>query len=369
MVLTVPARRHDATVVVAGHFPPPLHGSALATEIVARELGEHLRVLRLRTSPDELARSWRYHAQRVRRVSVAAVRLTLARRHTRVLFLTADAQGGLVYTLALAAVARACGYVVWVQHHSWACISRRRRLMSWVVAVLGGSATHLVSCAVMRHEFQRLYSPPVVRELSVAFTLDVPGVRHPRTATPGALRLGLLSNLRVEKGLVTVLDLVDSARREGDHLHLQLAGPAVSPSDQRIIDQAVETGTAAWSGPVTGEAFEAFFRDIDVFVLPSRHVHESFSLVVWEAMLRAVPVIAFEAGCLTQQAVGAGGRVLSADADFVRSALPILRSWVQEPDSRDRAAAEAAIRAQAMVHEAMEAFRAVLTEMRRRAVG
>src|SRR5438105_15588563 len=38
-----------------------------------------------------------------------------------------------------------------------------------------------------------------------------------------------------------------------------------------------------------------FYRDIDVFVLPSRH-HEGYGLVVAEAMARRLPIVATKSG-------------------------------------------------------------------------
>lgn len=110
----------------------------------------------------------------------------------------------------------------------------------------------------------------------------------------GTFRLGLLATLSEGKG---VLQLVRAFKLLKGNFELIIGGKAVSPEfHNRIIDEINNDNRIALVGYTTPDTF---FKSIDLAVVPSV-VHESFGLVAIEACSKEVPVIASQAGGLTE---------------------------------------------------------------------
>ncbi len=128
-------------------------------------------------------------------------------------------------------------------------------------------------------------------------------------------------------------DTAEGLREAGVPCRLLLAGPVSSANDHRVLrerlDQAAEL--AQYFGPVYGEDRRRFFQDIDVFLLPSLYRHETFGLVVGEALVSGCPVVAFENVCLNPAFVGAAGLVLARDQPFAERAVEWIASLQRDP--------------------------------------
>jgi glycosyltransferase involved in cell wall biosynthesis len=317
---------------------------AVALAELARQLAaSDVEVRTLRTTPGSVSIGATYHARRAITVLTACVRLTWLRRRYKTAILSVDAGYGGVYTVFLAATARLLGFRVILQHHSYAYINQPSRLIRVLVAASGAPALHLLSCECMRKSFADIYRRARRTEaVSIGYVLDYPANAESRGRTPSdqprpeaanALRLGMLSNLTLDKGLDLTIETAVALRQAGIDTVLKLAGPASEPSAQQAIDEAIQRDPelVSYVGPVYGPDKVAFFESIDVFLFPSRYANESFGIVVWEALLAGVPVITYEAGCLTDDAVGDGGLVLPTNDAFVDRAVDRVRSWSTNP--------------------------------------
>lgn len=109
----------------------------------------------------------------------------------------------------------------------------------------------------------------------------------PRPGRP--LRLGFLGQLTWLKGFDVLLTAVD---RLGDEVRLVCGGEGA------LREEATRYEHVELRGRVADQAKEDLFRDIDVLVVPSRA--EGAGIVVMEAAVRGVPVIASTAGGLPE---------------------------------------------------------------------
>jgi glycosyltransferase involved in cell wall biosynthesis len=321
-------------LVLVGHFTPPVYGMAAAMDALGNLLATLGPLVRLRTVPTRSAGRSIHHFRRVCLVSLAAARLLLLRTKSDAVFLSVDAGNGMAYVVVLTWIARRLGYRVVLQHHSYAYISRRSWLAAALVHVGGSRAYHLYSCQSARDEFRRLYPRAVrTRALSVAYAVDSPPQgRTPRDAfTSRRLRVGHLSNLTLEKGLEEVIRFGRVAIHESQVERVILAGPTTGTAERALIDSVAGERGFEYRGPVTGTRKEDFFRDIDVFLFPTRYRNELSPLVIWEAMLRGVPVIAYKAGCLAQAVLGEGNLVLEPSEDFTACAIRRIEQWSRAP--------------------------------------
>jgi glycosyltransferase involved in cell wall biosynthesis len=311
-------------------------------------LASHLKTLGpvvcIRTVPRRRSGGYPYHLDRAYLVVRAASKLLSLRAKCDAVLLSVDAGKGMVYAIALTWVARRLRYRIALQHHSYAYISRRSMLAGLLVDVAGPHAEHLHSCQVACDAFRRVYPRALTtRAVSVAYALQLPP-NHRRAQDPVAariLRVGHLSNLTLEKGLERVIRLGRTAIQQGMVEKVILAGPVTGSAERALIRGALSERGFEYRGLVTGQRKEDFFQDIDVFLFPTRYRNESYGLVVWEAMLRGVPVIAYRAGCLTQASVGLDSLVLEPGDDFTKNAMGQIERWYQHPDEFSRARAAA----------------------------
>ena len=255
------------------------------------------------------------------------------RRHLYVL-----AAGGLgnLYNAVCLAAGRLLGYRLFIDHHSFSYLDRYDPVFGVLVRLAGPTAVHFVRCRRMARQLGDLYHR--VGPIEIAPNLGpAPEPPPDRAGDPERpLVLGHLGNLSHNKGLDLVLAVACRARREGLPVRLVLAGPA-KPADMPLI---LGADGVDYRGPVIGDDKLRFFKEIDVFLFPSRYRIETQPLVLVEATAYGVPVIATGRGCITDDFSPGAHVIVAPDDDFVAIALERLRNWTS-----DRSALTAARRA------------------------
>lgn len=305
-------------------------------------IAAHVRVTTIDTSPRSLARGARYHLRRLLRVLQGLPRILLARMQgVRTLYMPLDEGMGGIWNLAFLLIARATGMRLFLHHHSFRYISDRTGLMAVIVAIAGPEACHVVLCPTMEARLRALY--PRIGDSFVAPN-PVAEPLKPRSGigsvgtTP---TIGMLANLTFEKGVAAFVELIETM----PDIRGILAGPA-DPAVGRFIETAVARlhPRLSWLGPVSGETKETFFEAIDVFVFPTRYRTEAYPLVLAEALIRGVGVIAPDRGCIGALAALEAVDVVGPADDFVACTTVLLRAGFA--DARDRSERRAAVRSQ-----------------------
>jgi glycosyltransferase involved in cell wall biosynthesis len=249
---------------------------------------------------------------------------------------------GILYNIFLLLLSRILLYRIFLHHHSYAYIDRRSLFMDLLIRLGGRETMHICLCPGMAGKLRNIY--PNVGEVTVlsnaALMPRVIPSQHPREAI---IRLGHLGNLFLEKGLDKVIDLFRAVCREGIEGRLVLAGPVPTQESATLINAAIDEFGEGFDyrGAVYGEAKESFFRDIDVFIFPSRYVHETQPLVIFEAMSSGVPVISYSRGCIGDDLSESGGLGIPPGSDFVAATLPIIREWAENRAKLERSSSAA----------------------------
>ena len=331
------------TVLLVGTFPPPIDGMSVVNVAIAAALeARGLRPAIADTSARE-GSGVIYHLRRIVG-HVRAVRRFLTPRGVRISTLCHGVNAGLgmVYTLPLVALARLAGLRIVLYYHSSNYLKRRSPAIGWSVRLAGRDALHVLASERMVWQFRELYAG-AVRFQVIDNCAYVPEVSPPRSVLREPVRLGLLSNLRLEKGLGLAIDTVRRLRLRGVDCKLILAGPLVGEDAIRLADEArCELGPAIeFRGTVMGAAKSEFYRDIDAFLFPSLWPHETQSIVVPEAMAAGLPVIVHDHGFIRDLLAGAGvdHLILPPDGSYPERAAALIEAWRAEPR---RYAAEAA---------------------------
>ncbi len=350
-------RTRKALVFAVGHFPPPVHGMAVATERLAALMSREAEVVRLDIADRASRRGLRHHLARSARTTIAAVTLGHRGRPDDAVLVGCDAGLGMVYTIAVVAVGRLRRCNLALHHHSFAYAQRMNRLMSVIVRIAGPRATHIVLCeahaAAMRSHYARI-GP--IRVLPIAFVLpETLEADHSPLMRP--IVLGHLSNLGTAKGLPILFRTLDCLSAAGIDARLRVAGPIRAQRDRAILLEELQRAgrLASYFGEVTDAQKGAFFRGMDAFLFPTQYRHELSPIVVAEAMAHGVPVIAYHAGCIDSSLLAGGGLVIDRDQDFARRASDQIRCWADDPSSHE-AAADAAKREAAAANRAGKAI-------------
>lgn len=326
-------------VVVAAHLPPPVHGMAVAVEAFTHLLDDAAanaggKVVRTDISSDPGQRRFGQHVDRCWRVAVALRQIWRHRQDSPAIYVSCDAGLGMIFTIFLTSLARLLRQRAYVHHHSYAYVRKRRRLFLGLAQASGKRTVHLAGCDKMAEELCGRY--PELGEVRVLPILyAVPTVDQlPRRYNGGDVVLGHLSNLSEEKGLRDVFATAEELSRLGVNSRIALAGPPLRSKDAVLLQSLLSRAgnTVEYLGPVYGRAREKFYDGIDIFVFPSRYRHESFGLVAGEAFVRGIPIVAYEAGCLSQDLVGKESLVLKRTQPFPTTAA----RWIAHQVERGR---------------------------------
>lgn len=317
-------------VVVVAPVPPPLHGAAATTQAILDFLAPRFTLHIANMSPGRATGVQRHFVRSWRMLKSMALLVAKGGSRDRVLYMTADGGAGMIYNIFTALTGTLLGYRVFLHHHSFAYIDRRTGLMTLLSRILARRGTHVVLCPAMADGLRSLYPIGKTLELSSAALLP-PAPRRIRRAE-GPLRMGFLSNLIVEKGVDTSIDLLRAARAENLPVELVIAGRAPDARPLELIDAATkELGDAlTYLGPLSDDDKESFLDDLDVFLFPSRYFNEAQPRAVLEALAHGVPVLTIARSCITTDMGEGTGLCAVRDEDFVPQALPHVRAWASD---------------------------------------
>jgi glycosyltransferase involved in cell wall biosynthesis len=356
---TVPfeaARNWRRKVLSIGFFPPPVDGQRLITQRMFERLDAATIVAR--HDLDQFPRLGRLSKPLS---AIAACLLLIAARLKgfSTLYLAPHSGMGLAYSCAIVATARALGYRLSIHYHSYRNMARHSQLMAMFIALCGRDATHIVLAPPMAQDLRGLYGK--LRDVAVLSNAVFVRPRDLRRRPAGGrLRLGHLSNLSRQKGIVQVLDCLRELVVRGVDVELRLAGPAGDAETRALISaaEAELRERLVYLGRLDAEGVHGFYDGIDAFLFPTMHEHEAEPLVIVDAVAAGVPVIATDRGCIGYLLAGEAGTVFAAP-DFVAKAVDCIAHWAGDP----HALADASARAAARFRELHGASRAQLDRL------
>jgi alpha-1,6-mannosyltransferase len=134
---------------------------------------------------------------------------------------------------------------------------------------------------------------------------------------PGRLRLVCFGNLNLLKGLDLVFDAMRPLVGRGVELHL-FGVPLAAEADD--LKRRAAGLPVTWHGHYDLDDFARRAADLDLAVLPSR-AHETYSMVLEEAIAMRLPVVVSDRGAPPRRVAGFGRIVRVEDARELQATL------------------------------------------------
>lgn len=319
-----------------GPFPPPTHGQSAATARVAQILmnsGLKLKVVDVSQGPRSGV------AAALHRIAMHAKAGFACMFGNGTIYISANSNKGMWLTTMLAGMGRIRRRPLFIHHHAYDHVRRRRSSMVWLARVSGPSATHVVLGETMARELSRL-----TPEAKKTFVLNNSGLVDLHllelVAENKDIVLGHLSNLTLDKGVDQAVHLAVEASRAGLLDKFILAGPIMDSVAQHAVKRAQEElgDRFEFRGAIYGADKLKFFQDINCFVFPTRYRNEASPLVLLEAMAAGVTCVAYGLACIPDDIGDMGGLLVPPESDFTDIALPYLARLKVSGDRPSRSA-------------------------------
>lgn len=329
------------TTLFIGPFPPPRHGQSFVTEHLAKLLEDNGKTLKRIDTGEGNSTGIYGTVLRVSRHLLAACALLTG---SGTAYISANSNYGIWATALLAGIGRLRGRRLVIHHHSYARFRARDIAMIVLARSAGPLSVHCVLCKTMAQDLKRHVpevhnthqlnnSPMVLQQLR--------DVSRPRKI--GLITIGHLSNLTIDKGIKDFVDSAIHLSREVKDARFIVAGPAAEPDAEYQLQRAKsELGHRfEYRGPVYGDDKIRFFRDIDIFLFPTRYQNEAQPLVVFEALASGVQCVATDCSCIAED-IGDAGYLLKKNQLEPSSIAAVLKTAVyaleKDPDEFARRA-------------------------------
>lgn len=214
---------------------------------------------------------------------------------------------------ALALLARLRGVPVIVTHHCDVVLPRgaRNAAAQRAIAVASRLSVAQAHAVVSSSADYARHSPLLRRYLSTTHRVIPPPVDAPCCAPDDARRsrkmyrlhgrplIGMVGRVSAEKGWHVLLDALPLIAQALPDVRVIHAGPTADvPGESRLWRmlaaalQADDAGRVSLLGVLDRRSLAAFYRAVDVLVMPSINGTESFGLAQAEALLCGTPVVA-----------------------------------------------------------------------------
>jgi glycosyltransferase involved in cell wall biosynthesis len=328
-------RAGESGLCMVGVFPPPVHGMAMVNAEMRDLLsGCGAEPLVLDLAPTSLRRNWFNRLARIGKVAKAFTRYLreIFGGRGSTLYVGLSGGWGQMYEALFVASARLRRARIFLHHHSFAYLERRKLPARLLVRLAGASATHVVICQTQEQKLRQSY--PIAsrtRVVSNAAIMDRAVEAKHRTRTC-VQKIGFLGNISREKGIMEVLAIAERLEGQGAGFEVYIAGPFENATVENAVQEAAaRLHTVKYVGPRYGSDKESFWDLIDILLFPSTYSNETAPLVVHEAMAHGIPVIAWARGCLSDMVASDSGLLVQRDQDFVAVALECLLKWQRDP--------------------------------------
>jgi glycosyltransferase involved in cell wall biosynthesis len=348
-------------VAFVGPLPPPVHGfsNVCAQMLELLKAGSDVEVF------DRAPRTTHKTANVMKQLLKPSRFFALSLKHREVsLYLALSGGLGQIYDLPYLLVCKVFRQRIFIHHHSFSYVNAPS-LLNRLFFSLVRQGTHIVLSRGMGLALARAYKIDTanVRVMSnAAFFPPRPQVAPSRLNESTPIRLGFISNITFEKGIVEFFAVLTELRKLGIEYRAQIAGPVAPAAQETFAELIASSLDTIHLGPVYGEAKDRFYKQLDVLLFPTKYANEAEPLVIHEALRNSVHVIACDRGAIAELLKNGAGSAFTND-DFVGAAVAQLQRLSSDPVALNLARRSSFAESQRINHDASAALTALLAEI------
>ena len=310
-------------IILLADLPPPIHGMCKVNEALIDTLSfkKNIDIIIINTAPSFAHGFFNTYAWLPIKVIYTfylyfKLAYILTTKGNRCSFVYRSINGGFgqLFDIIYLLVCRIFNCKIIIHHHSFNYFNKLSKLFYCINKVANIDAVHIVLGSSMARKLNDLYEVPKrqIKILSnIAFFKKGDSVSVHRR---DKLVIGHLANLCLDKGIDIFINTCRELIRNGIDFEGIIAGPFADEQARFLVNQTVlEFEQVKYLGPLYGSDKDDFFKNLDVFVFPSRN--EAEPLVLYEAAQFGVLNIGSKCGCMGDVIAALGGLCVSQDDD------------------------------------------------------
>jgi len=295
------------------HLPPPVHGAAVVGEYIknsplVNDLFE-CRYFNLSTSTS-LNEIGKGGLAKIKTLLQLQYRLFKALRETNfdLCYMTLTSHGpGFYKDLFVVALLKLFGKKIVYHFHNKGISSRQHRLVDNILYQFAFKNTKSILLSPYLYpDICKYVSPQDVFYCPNGIPGAASSVDSKATEQTNSFNILFLSNMMEEKGVWILLEACQLLKKRGVNFtcHFIGAWSDIGEDDfNQRLDQLDLQQEVIMHGKKYHEEKERFFDQADVFVFPTYYHNEAFSLVILEAMQKALPIISTREGGIPDMVV------------------------------------------------------------------
>lgn len=237
-----------------------------------------------------------------------------------------------IIDLFFLSIARLFQHRIFIHHHSYYYVDNYQPLTNAIASITGTSTTHIFLCECMKDKFLDTYTINSQRTYVIPNLAYFEFFEHEAPLRGTCRTAGILSNINFDKGIDEFVETIVRSNKLNQFTGL-IAGPCMDKATETFVRKSVgDLAYLNYLGPVYAQDKNSFFNAIDVFLFPTKYKNEADPVVIYEALSRGIPVIAYARGCIGSIVKDIGGISISVNQNFPKGCADILREWSSHPD-------------------------------------
>jgi len=325
------AEKKSANVLLVGALPPPVHGMSMINREMSLRLQEVTCVFEINIAP-----VGRFFLSRIvfRFLSVikGAVWSIFSDEKWDVLYIGLSGGWGQIYEIIFVLIARIYRKKIYVHHHSFAYINKKK-IYFWLLSYLAGpECTHITLSKGMSYMILSKY-PRIKKDYTLSNVAFIDFSPTETKRTHNKINIGFLSNISFEKGIRIFFETLEVLRNEGIAFEAIIAGPIEDRVVQKyVIEKVGQENETSYIGPVYGKGKIELLERIDVLFFPTLYENEAEPLTIYECHSYGVPVISLKRGCISEMMEDQKNLCVSESGHFPLVANRLLSEWMDRPE-------------------------------------
>lgn len=303
------------------HLPPPVHGAAVVGDLIRHSAVVsdtfESRFINLAMA-NGLGDIGKFKFAKIQHFAalVRAIKKTLRSFNPDLIYITPNSAGNAFYKdlLVIKLLKRGKAPIVAHFHNKGVAKNATNPLKSALYSDFFRDLNVILLSKRLIPDIDRFASPDRIHicpnglpDRSVAGEADNHGTPH----------ILFLSNLLVDKGILTLLDALKILNQQGYDFICDIAGAETAEIDKSRLEQEIAvrglSGKAVYHGAVYAHDKAQLLDSSDIFTFPTKYHNEAFPLVCIEAMQYSLPIVTTDEGGIPDLVIDGHNGYICAD--------------------------------------------------------